>query len=504
MKSQQCSKLPSNLSPTVCQGLNSLRRRTDVVIKIADKNLGLVAVDTEWYRSQALAHLSATCLIDGEVQPAYQLITESTAPDIIQNLSAVLTAILLFHNKVFSKKLVEFISTIPAPCKPGRFYLTVKVHKTPYASRPICSTIPWITTNAAAWLDHKLQPLLKAEPTCLLSSLELLKIIDRRTFPNATFLATFDVISLYPSIAIGNALEKLTVRFGPGSAREVPEWPAILDLLQFVLYNNYFEFDGQLYKQLQGVAMGVIMAVSFSSLFMVTVEEPIIQAAANQIELYKRFIDDGFIVWSGTRQSLVDFFDSLGQVDPNIKLTFDISPTSAIFLDLSLSLQADGVLSTSLYQKPMNLYPYIPFLSAHRAAIKRAFILSELNRYIISCSQIGSYNALKALFYQRLRARGYPPSFLAPLFTNHSYNSRSERLCAALSDTAKNKEKITPFVIRDSPNARNIDWHSILSTPVSIRQDSDLASVLPRPLPAFSNPPSLRYRLERMAHEPRL
>jgi hypothetical protein len=174
-----------------------------------------------------------------------------------------------------------------------------------------------------------LQPLLKAEPTCISSSLELLKIINGRRFPNATFLATFDVVSLYPSIMIAKALDNLTARY----SHSAEDWPAILDLLEFVLNNNYLEFDGQLYKQCQGVAMGVKMAVAFASLFMVTIEQPAVTAAAEFLLLYKRFVDDGFLIWGGSRDALSHFLESLGSTDPNIKITYDISPTSAIFLD---------------------------------------------------------------------------------------------------------------------------------------------------------------------------
>ena len=494
--------MPSNLSVNVRQGLNSLRKRSDIVVKFADKNLGLVAVDTEWYLSQAEAHLSATCLISSETQPAYMKITNLDVP--ILELSVQLTNILERHGKrIFPAKIKDFITTFPQPMKPGRFYLTIKVHKDPIATRPICSTIPWLTTPAAAWLDSKLQPLLKAEPNCITSSLSLLKIISDAKFRTAKYLATFDVVSLYPSIVIDTALANLTARYGPGSPMETEDWPAILDLLNFVLRNNYFEFNDQLYKQLQGVAMGVKPAVPFASLFMVTIEEPVLRTFAQNLLLYKRFIDDGFLIWSGNYDSLVKFFHALGSVDPNIKITFEISPTSAIFLDLSLTLNDDGIITSSLYQKPMNLYPYIPFASAHSHMIKRSFIKAELNRYVLACSNEDSYASLKVQFFKRLRARGYPPSFLRPLFIPHEYSSRCERLKSALS-AERVKKPVSPFVIQDSPNARQINWGSILKPPASIRHDSDLAPVIPRPLAAFSNPPTLRYKLERGAHEPRL
>jgi hypothetical protein len=72
----------------------------------------------------------------------------------------------------------------------------------------------------------------------------------------------------------------------------------------------------------------------------------------------------------------------------------------------------------------MNLYLYIPFHSFHTPAAKRAFILTELMRYIRNSSDEKDYVELKQIFFQRLRDRGYPSSFLEPEFNSIFYSDR--------------------------------------------------------------------------------
>ena len=51
------------------------------------------------------------------------------------------------------------------------------------------------------------------------------------------------------------------------------------------------------------------------------------------LQLYKRFIDDIIVVWTGPRGLLLEFINALNTKDDRIKITFDISDSSIPFLD---------------------------------------------------------------------------------------------------------------------------------------------------------------------------
>jgi len=78
----------------------------------------------------------------------------------------------------------------------------------------------------------------------------------------------------------------------------------------------------------------------------------------------------------------------------------------------------------STYQKPHNKYLYIPFQSHHRSHVFRAFVRGELIRYAVTNTLSADFLKVAAVFKQRLLARGYPNSFLQPIFDTITHADR--------------------------------------------------------------------------------
>ena len=83
-----------------------------------------------------------------------------------------------------------------------------------------------------------------------------------------------------------------------------------------------------------------------------------------------------------------------------------------------------AILDLSTHQKEFNLYLYIPWNSFHTRAMKKAFIQTELRRYIRNSSSQTEFERIRAAFFHRLRDRGYPKPFLVEVFTTISYSDR--------------------------------------------------------------------------------
>ena len=112
-------------------------------------------------------------------------------------------------------------------------------------------------------------------------------------------LCTQDIMNLYTNIphnkGIQSAKEMLAIHKPPGS---LPHNCYIIDLLELVLTNNHFEFNGKYYHQLSGNAMGTKSAPSNANIFMTKFEEKYVYTYPLQPKLWKRFIDDIFMIWS--------------------------------------------------------------------------------------------------------------------------------------------------------------------------------------------------------------
>ena len=93
-----------------------------------------------------------------------------------------------------------------------------------------------------------------------MNSAALAKHLDTRQFPSNCSLLAADVESLYPSIDINRGLDALTAALKANNTdRDTRHF--IVQLTRWVLMNNVTEFNGKLYIQICGTAMGTPCAV---------------------------------------------------------------------------------------------------------------------------------------------------------------------------------------------------------------------------------------------------
>ena len=81
--------------------------------------------------------------------------------------------------------------------------------------------------------------------------------------------------------------------------------------------NNYFEFNGNLYLQKQGTAMGTRMAPNYAIIFMHKIETELLQKSTLKPSFFKRFIDDIFLIWPHGEDTLQDFLTMINSPSPN-------------------------------------------------------------------------------------------------------------------------------------------------------------------------------------------
>ena len=141
-------------------------------------------------------------------------------------------------------------------------------------------------------------------PSYLKDSTEFLKLIETTKIPSNCMLASIDVSSLYANIphkdSQQNVLHYLQNNPNNYTRPEQPTPDVLVELIDIVLKNNVFEFDNKYYLQIQGTAMGTKIAPVYANLFMGRLEETLKELGKPHIVLWKRFIDDIFIIWTGS------------------------------------------------------------------------------------------------------------------------------------------------------------------------------------------------------------
>jgi hypothetical protein len=409
------------------QTLHSLATDPTIIIKPADKNQGLVLLNTNDYITMCMTHLNDPAI--------YSIIDKTFNPQLFfKPYFAKLKLILISFGKYYTpqtlrnknnkeitnlaKALLQLESSTNLRVAP--VYCLPKVHKSlhaPIPGRLLCSSPSTLTYHCSLYLDKKLQPLLRTLTTICHSSRQVIHELSTLQCPPNSILFCADVAQLYPSIPIPEGIQ---------SVREVciehnfllDELDFLISLLHWVLTHNFCMFNNKIYHQRQGTAMGTPVAVTFANIFLYHLEMPILKNIKNIYNLepyYRRYIDD---IFSTMPKHIAEYFVTEFQSKyPTIKLDAITMTSEGVHQDIKCSLQHTPTctyVTHTLYQKPTNCYQYIPFLSAHRQHILRNFVFQELKRYRLYCTDNQDFITTSLLFAQRLRERGYPTT----IYTN--------------------------------------------------------------------------------------
>ena len=322
-----------------------------------------------------------------------------------------------------------------------------KVHKTPLKLRPVISCINSYSSIFSTWLDFKMKELLQLFPSYIKNSTDLIKDLKAINLPKNAKLFTADASSMYTNIDTASGLQAFNNIFSTYENRISPTFPRefFLTVLELVMNNNLFTFGDSYWIQLQGTAMGTPAAPLYSIITYGFHENTrILNQYSSNLLYYKRYIDDIFGIWVDTPVNTWDNFksdlDSFGLLRWNVEnLTH-----STTFLDLQIEI-SQGTIVTRTFQKELNLYLYIPPLSAHPHSCFKGFITGEIIRYWTQNSKTEDFISITTQFLNRLQLRGHCINELIPIL-QCAAASLDNKETASIRHKAKLQTKDTAFL----------------------------------------------------------
>ena len=110
-----------------------------------------------------------------------------------------------------------------------------------------------------------------------------------------SILVTADVVGLYPSIPHKAGLEALRRRLNKRETSEIST-DDIVEMAEFALKNNFFEFNGEVKKQKSGTAIGTKFVPPYDFIFMNEEETEFLKSQEFQLFLWLRYIDEKFFI----------------------------------------------------------------------------------------------------------------------------------------------------------------------------------------------------------------
>ena len=294
---------------------------------------------------------------------------------------------------------------------PSNFHVLPKIHKNPISTRPIVPGYAQITSNTSEFLVTKLQHAVKSLPWVINRQIDFVNYIERLQFVNQPdpILASFDVESMYTSINTEKALRviKALLLKLKWNREEVAFY---IDLLAWVMKNNYFQYNGKWHHQINGTAMGTSCAPQFANLYLGFFEMLAIEKSKLDPKTYRRYLDDSFAILQSEAE-VTEFDKMLNGWTADLRFTFEVGKQSLNFLDLTVSFGSrfknTKRLDMKLYTKPTNLHLYTDPNSNVPPAYRFSWIIGEQIRLCRNTTSRKQYLKSIAEFKANLSARGY-------------------------------------------------------------------------------------------------
>ena len=127
------------------------------------------------------------------------------------------------------------------------------------------------------------------------------------SIPKNSILVTADIVDLYPSIPHEAGIKALMAVLGKREQHTIPTSEQIR-MADFVLKNNYFEFNGQIKQQIPGTAIGSKFSPPYPCLFKDKIETNFLETQELQPLVWFRYIGDIFFYLETWRARTSNFF----------------------------------------------------------------------------------------------------------------------------------------------------------------------------------------------------
>ena len=311
--------------------IKDLRRNNSITIKPSEQSKGFVAMATDRYIEKLNSILDCKASYEecniavGDLDRESAGVTKDIKTG---KISPSLARALPPHN-----------SRMPV------FYGLPKDHKSGLPLRPVFSSYGSPTSNISLLLEQILNQLLKFVPAHLSCTVDCIAALNATSdLPQDCIVASLDVVSLYSNIPINESVDA-AIELLEEHRAEIDMFSLsvsdIHDLLLFVLNSNFFEFNGNVYRQRLGLAMGNHLVPPMAIIFMSRLESLALSDFPLKPLLYLRYIDDCIIIRLFGVALFLQFVEHLNSRHPHIRFTTDYTRSAnshtISYLDLSIS-----------------------------------------------------------------------------------------------------------------------------------------------------------------------
>ena len=154
--------------------------------------------------------------------------------------------------------------------------------------------------------------------------------------------------------------------------------------------------------------MGTVLAFDYANLFMDRFETKALENYPLKPLIWKRFIDDFFLIWTHVEESLQQFMEYLNYLHSIIKFPSEHSTESINFLDTTVKLDSNRQIIITQYNKPTDTHLFLHHTSAYPETVTKKGPYGQYLRIRRICTLDSDFKTNSDKLTEYYLQRGYP------------------------------------------------------------------------------------------------
>ena len=311
---------------------------------------------------------------------------------------------------------ITYKKLYPSASQPGLYFGLGKIHKLEEGNRnvedlplrPVISNIGTATYQISKYLANLLAPLAKSIYT-IESTKDFLDKLKQKSIHPDYLMVSFDVVSLFTNVPLDYTIDLILKQVYEEKLIETKfKKMQLRELLNMCTKEMHFAFNEEMYKQIDGVAMGSPLGPVIANIFMVHLETHLIPQMGDKVASWGRYVDDTFTFVKAN--CIDDIIRELNGFHRDIQFTYEVEKERSItFLDVLIRRKTDGFFETTVFRKKSATNLYVNWKAFAPRGWKIGTLKGIIRRAFLICSEEeGLAKELRHIKHVFVDINGYP------------------------------------------------------------------------------------------------
>lgn len=336
------------------------------------------------------------------------------------------------------KKMKKSDTVVP------KLYGMRKTHKSIVAMRPVVSCINSPSYDVAKLVHVILSNYINTFEYNVTNSIKFVEMIRNITLPKDYVFISLDVVSLFTNIP-----KDLFITIIKEEWKHIQNFTRVnlqifLELINFIFDTSYFKFNGIVYKQLDGSAMGNPASPSIANIVMNYLIKHTIKKLNFIIPVLKIYVDD--LVLAVPKNKIEFVVSCFNNFNSKLKFTVEIEKHNMLpFLDVCIIRNEDGTISTDWHRKPTASGRTLNYLSNHPIHQKKNVVTNLLHK-VQKLSSEKFFDKNVNIIKRILMNNNYPSYFINRIIKNYLMNNKKTSVSNHNSIIIKTDKQETKYL----------------------------------------------------------